>query len=357
MNKLLCKRKLHGNFRCLEQKEERIDFASNDYLGLARSQQLKQALFLEWQSLDRIGATGSRLLTGNSGYVEVLEARIAAFHGFEAGLIFNSGYMANVGLLSTITEDEDILLFDSHIHASTLEGIHLAKAKAYPFRHNDLNHLEKRLKQRTCQATIYVCIESIYSTDGSIAPLAEIFTLCEKYHAHLIVDEAHAVGLFGKEGRGLVFEAGLSGQIFAQIVTFSKALGAFGAIVLGGHSLKEVLVNFSKPFIYTTALPFSVLAAIKCSYDLFPCLEKERTQLKALISCGMYSYTHIQPFPVLHPQLARSVVEQMKKEGIDIRALFSPTVQRGKEIIRVTLHAFNSKHELAYLLQRLERYG
>lgn len=357
MNQLLSKRKQNGNFRCLKLTEDLIDFASNDYLGLARSEQLKQAALSEWRSLDWMGSTGSRLLTGNNSYVEELEAKIAAFHGFEAGLIFNCGYMANVGLISTITDNEDILLFDSHIHASMHEGIHLAKAKAFPFKHNDLDHLEKRLKQITCQANIYVCIESIYSTDGSIAPLAEIFPLCQKYHARLIVDEAHAAGIFGEQGRGLVFEAGLCGQIFAQIVTFGKALGTFGAIVLGDLHLKEILINFAKSFIYTTALPFPSLASIKCSYDLFPELEIERAQLKNLILFANHSHTPIQPIPVSSNEAAHALVERVVKEGFDIRALLSPTVQRGKEIIRLTLHAFNSKEELSHLLQLVGHYG
>lgn len=357
MHQLLSKRKQIGNFRSLHIKRNLIDFASNDYLGLARSQHLKRAILFEWQSLDYLGSTGSRLLTGNNPYVEDLEAKIAAFHGFEAGLIFNCGYMANVGLISSITEDGDILFFDSHIHASMHEGIHLAKAKAFPFRHNDLNHLEKRLKQNAQKAPIYICIESIYSTDGSLAPLSEIFYLSQKYHARLIVDEAHAVGICGKQGRGLVSKANLSGKIFAQIITFGKALGSFGAIVLGDLHLKEILVNFAKSFIYTTALPFPSLAAIKCSYALFPKLEIERAQLQDLIQLANRSHTPIQPLPIISNHAAHALVETITKEGFDIRALLSPTVQRGKEKIRLTLHAFNSKEELIHLLQLVRKYG
>lgn len=357
MKKLLSKRKQIGNFRSLQLKENIIDFASNDYLGLARSQQLKLAVLSEWETLDCLGSTGSRLLTGNNSYVEDLEKSIAGFHGFETGLIFNCGYMANVGLVSSIVEDKDIFLFDSHIHASLHEGIRIAKAKAFPFRHNDLDHLENRLKQFAQKGNTYICIESIYSTDGSIAPLAEIFNLSQKYHVRLIIDEAHTVGIIGNQGKGLVSQLGLSGKIFAQIVTFGKALGVFGAIVLGNQILKETLVNFAKSFIYTTALPFPSLAAIKCSYALFPGLEAERIHLRELIYFANRSNTPIQPIPVTTNQAAHVLVSKMKEEGFDVRALLSPTVQRGKEMIRLTLHAFNSKAQLAHILQLMRKYG
>ncbi|MDN3508791.1 MAG: aminotransferase class I/II-fold pyridoxal phosphate-dependent enzyme [Candidatus Neptunochlamydia sp.] len=357
MKQLLSKRKKVGNFRSLQFKENLIDFSSNDYLGLARSQHLKQAVLYEWESIDYLGSTGSRLLTGNSMYIEGLEARIARFHGFETGLIFNCGYMANIGLISTMAEEEDTILFDSHIHASMYEGIRLSRAKAFPFRHNDLDHLENRLKKATQKGNTYICVESLYSTDGSITPLNGIFSLSLKYPSHLIVDEAHAVGIFGNQGRGLVYEAGLSGKIFAQIITFGKALGVFGAIILGNEHVKESLVNFAKSFIYTTALPFPSLAAIKCSYELFPKLETERIYLRNLTQLVNRSQTPIQPIPVAHNQAAHRVVSSLKQRGFDIRAFLSPTVQKGKEIIRLTLHAFNSKEELMHLLELLRKYG
>lgn len=357
MKQLLSKRKKAGNFRSLQIKENLIDFSSNDYLGLARSQHLKQAILSEWVSIDYLGSTGSRLLTGNSMYIEDLEARIAEFHGFETGLIFNCGYMANIGLISTLAKEEDTILFDSHIHASMHEGFRLSKAKAFPFRHNDLAHLENRLQQTTQQGNTYICIESIYSTDGSIAPLHEIFSLSLKYPSRLIVDEAHAIGIFGSQGRGLVYEAGLSGKIFAQIITFGKALGVFGAIILGNEHLKKSLINFAKSFIYTTALSFPSLAAIKCSYELFPKLETERIHLQNLIQLANYSHTPIQSISVADNQAAHRLVSALNQEGFDIRALLSPTVQKGKEIIRLTLHAFNSKEELLYLLELVRKYG
>src|SRR5262249_569897 len=160
-------------------------------------------------------------------------------HGYEAGLLFNCGYMANLGLLSAVAADEDLIFFDSAIHASSRGGIQLSQATAFPFKHNDVNHLEHRLKHCQTVGNRFICIESVYSTDGSKALLPEIVQLAKRYEAHLIVDEAHAVGVFGPEGRGLVAEYDLTADVFAQVVTFGKAVGTYGAIVLGTHLLKE----------------------------------------------------------------------------------------------------------------------
>ncbi len=354
--KELIKRKHLGTFRFLQLKGNLIDFASNDYLGLAKSNNLRQAVFNEWKSLKSFGSTGSRLLTGNNSYVHHLEESIATFHGFEAGLIFNCGYMANLGLASSIASKDDVFLYDTNIHASLREGIRMSRAKAFPFRHNDVKHLETRLKKIPKNGNLYICIESVYSTDGSIAPLGDIFHLSQTYGAHLIVDEAHAIGVLGKDGRGIVFDSGLGGEIFAQIVTFGKALGAFGAIILGNQSLKEILINFAKPFIYTTALPFPCLAAIKCSYELFPQLETERNHLQNLIQIANFSKTPIQPIPVKNNSAAHTLVSKISHEGFDVRAFLSPTVPRGKEILRITLHTFNSKEELEKLLKLMRQY-
>lgn len=352
------RRKQMGNSRSLENRSNLIDFSSNDYLGIARSEQFKRMLQTEIATFDLLGSTGSRLLTGNSLYVEKLEDKIANFHCFETGLLFNCGYMANVGLISAVADENDQILFDSGVHASMRDGIYLSRATAFPFKHNETEHLEKRLKNCRSKGERFICIESIYSTDGSEAPLIEIVQLAKQYNAHLIVDEAHAVGVLGKSGRGLVEERGLTHQVFAVIVTFGKALGAFGAAVLGSLFLKEALIQFSHAFIYTTALPFYSLAAIKCSYDLFPQLENERSKLKELIQFlhlnGIrVSNTHIQPISVKGNKAAKEISNNLYQQGIDLRALLSPTVRSGSEILRLCLHAFNSKMELIKLLERL----
>lgn len=294
-NKLQRRKKL-GNLRQLHNTQNLIDFASNDYLGLARSSHLAQSVLegvgKHSSVLNGLGSTGSRLLTGNTIYAQDLERHIALFHGYEAGLLFGCGYMANVGLISAVADSEDIIFFDAAVHASTHDGIRLSRAAAFPFRHNDLAHLESRLKNGSASQDCFICIESIYSTDGSKALLPEICLLAKKYEAHLIVDEAHAVGVCGPSGRGLVAEHNLTSQVFAQVTTFGKAMGTYGAIVLGNNLLKQALINFARPYIYTTALPLHLLAAIKCSYDLLPQLDSDTAVMKNLIDITRH---HVYP--------------------------------------------------------------
>lgn len=342
LEKRLLKRRVLGNLRRLHISEGLIDFCSNDYLGLARSSLLREC------PTHGCGSTGSRLLTGNSRLAVALEEEIAAFHGYEAGLLLNCGYMANVGLLSAVATQECTILFDSNIHASMRDGIRLSRGEALPFRHNDLTHLEQRLKKSTPQKERFIVIESIYSTDGTRAPLPQISSLAKQYGAHLIVDEAHAVGVFGPAGRGLVAEHNLMGDVFAQVITFGKALGTFGACVLGSHIVKEALINFATPYIYTTALPPHALVAIKASYDLFPKMDAERKRLHTLMR-AFSSQTHIHPIPVPGNKAAIQLSHHLARHGLDVRPLLSPTVRRGQEILRVSLHAFNTEEQVNHL--------
>lgn len=361
-NKLLQRIKF-GNLRKLKIIQSSLDFSSNDYLGLARSPQLAASIFQEWEThvshLNGFGSTGSRLLTGNSLYAQNLEEKIAQFHGYEAGLLFNCGYMANVGLFSAITTQKSIIFFDAAVHASTYDGIRLSRAKAFPFRHNDLEHLENRLKNNPSQGDRFICIESIYSTDGSMANLVEISQLARQYDAHLIVDEAHAVGVFGSNGRGLIAEHNLTAHVFAQLTTFSKALGTHGAIVFGNHILKQALINFATSYIYTTAMPFQMLAAIHCSYNLFPKMDQERKHIQKLIQMFRKFYqnsslTHIQSIPFEGNKIVKQVAKSIFKQGFDVRPLMSPTVQRGHELLRICLHAFNLEDDLKQLINCLQ---
>lgn len=347
----LKKREKAGNLRKLTIKTPLVDFSSNDYLGLARSHTLAQMTMDEWNRRST-GSTGSRLLTGNSAYAEQLEEKIASFHGYESGTLFNCGYMANLGLISAVANGDSTIIYDAAIHASTRDGIRLSRAKAFPFRHNDLNHLEDRLKRSNQES--YICIESIYSTDGSQAPMDQIYELVNRYHARLIVDEAHAVGVFGPMGKGLTSH---SERTFAKIVTFGKALGAHGAIVLGRQALKNALINFATPFIYTTALPLQMLAAISCSYDLFPNMNKERDHLQKLIGLVRRSSTQIQPISIPGNEIVKRAANFLAHQGLDVRPLISPTVQRGHEMLRICLHAFNTEQEINQLLLGLKNNG
>lgn len=351
----LQQRESQGLMRTLPVYQELIDLSSNDYLGFARSNDLLEKISSKFGQL---GATGSRLLTGNHYLFEELEEKISHYHRAESCLIFNTGYTANLGLISSLGTAETTFIYDLEIHASMIDGIRLSQAKSLPFRHNDLNSLEKKLKSTSLP--VFVLVESIYSISGNLAPLNEIVSLCQKYGADLIVDEAHATGVLGPGGRGYVAELGLESQLFARVHTFSKALGSHGACVLGSKVLKKYLINFSRPLIYTTALPIPLLALIEAGYEK---LEKEaeilQLNLKNLIAyfqkkIGIQGPSiPIQPIYISNVEKTRFLSKKLIQHGLDVRAILSPTTKRGKECLRVVLHSFNREEEIDKLLEVL----
>jgi 8-amino-7-oxononanoate synthase len=337
-----------------------VDFSSNDYLGFAQSTRLKQKLKeeIELNPDYKIGSTGSRLISGNSKYIEELESAIANFHEAETGLIFNSGYDANIGLLSSIATRNDTYICDELIHASLIDGVRLSKANKFTFKHNNLEALEDKLK--LAKGNVFIITESVFSMDGDLAPLTPIAALANKYNAYLIVDEAHATGVIGKNGEGLVQSLGLQNQIFARIITFGKAIGSHGAIILGTQTLKTYLINFARSFIYTTAPSFHNLAAVKNAYQYL----KESEEIKNLRSNIEYfnakiknqnhqfifSESAIQSLLASGNTECKSMANKIRANGFDVKAILSPTVPLGKERIRICLHAYNTKQEIDNLI-------
>ena len=356
----------NGLLRKLTVTAQKIDFCSNDYLGFARSQKLNASIDQEIKRLNftQNGAAGSRLISGNHPYTEETEQFVANFHQAEAGLIFNSGYDANLGILSSIPQRGDTIITDELIHASLIDGARLSHAERYKFRHNDLTDLEQKLK--IAKGLIYVVIESIYSMDGDAAPLQEIVQLCKKYKANLIVDEAHATGVFGDQGKGLVVQLGLTDEVFARIVTFGKAIGTHGAIVLGSNLLRNYLINFARSFIYTTAAPIHNIIAINCAYQLLSCsdeqkqIEQKITLYNNLISTlklpTIKSESAIQTILFNTNENARKAALSLQNNGFDVKAILSPTVPVGKERLRICLHTFNSDDELIHLVDHLKTF-
>lgn len=341
-----------------------IDFYSNDYLGFARSSVLKKRIDEEVMKngLTLNGSTGSRLLSGNSAYAENLEQEIAALHKSQAGLIFNSGYDANLGLFSSVPQRGDTIIHDELIHASIIDGARLSHASRYTFRHNDLQSLEDKLKH--AKGNCYVAIESVYSMDGDIPPIENILELTEKYNANLVVDEAHAVGLYHF---GLVNQLHLGDRIFARLVTFGKALGCHGAIVLGSKLLKNYLVNFARSFIYTTAAPPHQLAAIKAAYKMLRESTDEIDRLKNnittfkkqlngnAIAALIDSESAIQCLVLGSGEKAKEMAGDLQKARLDVRPILSPTVPEGSERIRICLHAFNTENEISLLTSKINQ--
>jgi 8-amino-7-oxononanoate synthase len=357
LHKKIEERKAQNAYRQLRLPGNTIDFCSNDYLGVVKNGLLR---FPEVNF--RYGSTGSRLLAGNYALVEEMETSIAAFHQAEAGLIFNSGYDANIGLLSCVPQRGDTILYDYLSHASIRDGMRLSFAQSFSFLHNDLNDLEKKLTN--AKGKLFVVTESVFSMDGDMAPLEAIAGLCKKYNAALIVDEAHATGVVGEKGEGLVQHLGLQQQCFARVHTFGKALGCHGAIVLGSDALRNYLVNFSRSFIYTTALPEISVGAVKASYQAFPFLIKEREHLETLINLfqssviafeKLKSSTAIQAVLVPGNEKVKRLAAVCRQNNLDVRPILYPTVPKESERLRIVLHAFNMHTELELLVQLLSK--
>ncbi|MCS3797544.1 aminotransferase class I/II-fold pyridoxal phosphate-dependent enzyme [Niastella sp. OAS944] len=357
--KKLDERQQQNAFRRLLLPNGKTDFCSNDYLGIVHNGLIEKKL-TETTTVYKHGSTGSRLLAGNYALVEETEKMLAAFHAAEAGLIFNSGYDANLGLLSCVPQRGDTIIYDYLSHASLRDGIRLSFAQSFSFKHNDLEDLEKRLQAAT--GTIFVVTESVFSMDGDKAPLVAISALCRQYGAHLIVDEAHGTGVVGRQGEGLVQQLNLQAACFARIHTFGKAVGCHGAIVLGSERLRNYLINFSRSFIYSTSLPEASVAAIRCAYELLAGMHAERAHLQQLINtfqqAGMryeklVSDTPIQIVIIPGNDQVKKVAGELQTAGLDVRAILYPTVPRGKERLRIVLHAFNTMGELEQVIKVL----
>jgi 8-amino-7-oxononanoate synthase len=363
LRKKLSEREINGNLRKLTYNNNLVDFFSNDYLGLAKSKTLSENIYKEYNSLkgNINGSTGSRLLSGNNEYVLKLEEKLAALFKTEKSLIFNSGYDANVSLLSSVPQKEDTILYDELIHASLKEGARLSFARRFSFRHNDLADLEAKIKR--ANGDVFVVVESIYSMDGDQSPLKELIKLCETYKAYLILDEAHSTGILGVGGNGLACTMGVENKIFARVHTFGKAMGVHGACICGSHDLINYLINFARPFIYTTALPIHSLVSINQAFEFVKkeiklqeeiarkiSLFKSELAKKSLSEVSIIeSESPIQVLNVPGNKEAKSLAAKLIDNGFDVRAILSPTVKEGEERLRICLHTYNSDEEIKKL--------
>lgn len=362
-------RKASGSARALRTTDGLVDFVSNDYLGLSRSKELFEKIrqYDFGGEVNINGSAGSRLLAGNNGTAERLEEKLSNIFKSEAALIFNSGYVANLALISAIPQRGDTIIYDSLSHVCLKEGAYLSKANRFSFRHNDCNDLESKLK--SAKGSKYVIIESVYSMDGDLAPFGDIIELAEKYEAKIIVDEAHSTGLYGESGSGKLCALGLEDHIFARVHTFGKAMGVHGACVCGSKDLIEYLINFARPFIYTTALPLHSLWSIDAAFDFleeniflqteskekifyFNSLFKKKfgdsTQIKKL-----ESHTPIQPILISGNERVKTMASKLQNKGFDVRPILSPTVQEGAERLRISIHTHNTLEEISGLVDQL----
>ncbi|MCD8739166.1 8-amino-7-oxononanoate synthase [Mucilaginibacter roseus] len=361
----LADRQQAGNYRTLKPENDLIDFCSNDYLGFARSPKLKQKIAEEIAAYPEShnGSAGSRLLAGNLEYTEQLEASIAGYHEAEAGLLFNSGYDANIGLFSSLPQRGDTIILDELAHASIIDGARLSNANRYTFKHNDLKSLENKLK--AAKGTIFIGIESIYSMDGDAAPITEILDLADVYNAAVIVDEAHAIGLYKT---GLVQQLGLHQRVFARVITFGKAMGCHGAIVLGSDDLRRYLINFARSFIYTTAASFHQVASTKMAYVFLGDADVAISALQNNIALFKNNISKHEAFPLIESESAiqciilksnekaKQIASVLQQKGIDVRPILSPTVPQGSERIRICLHSYNTPDEILLLTDTINKF-
>jgi 8-amino-7-oxononanoate synthase len=347
-----------------------VDFSSNDYLGLSRSQKLHDTIAAEYELVLNSGefrwngSGGSRLLNGDSAIAHLTEKFLADFFRSESALIFNSGYTANVALMSALPSRTSTVLYDEKIHASIRDGIRMNGCRAWSFRHNDLNHLEELLSK--CTNEIWVVVESIYSMDGDSPDALALTDLCERYNAALIVDEAHSGGIYGEQGKGWCIENRIENRVFARLFTFGKAYGVHGAVVCGSETLRKYLVNFARPFIYSTALPVRDVIAIREAVKYASHSENEKSKLKRLIDYFRTLHkTSGCPYPLTDSESpiqgvivpgnykVRNLSTQCLRESIDVRAVLAPTVEQGAERLRVILHSFNIEAQVDELMNVL----
>ena len=359
--------------RKLPAENSLVDFSSNDYLGFSNEFWIKERTKEILNQLNaKNGATGSRLLSGNHLLYQKLEEQLTSIYSCEAALVFNSGYDANLGFFSSVPQRGDFIFYDEYTHASIREGIQLSNAKSYKFQHNNLHDLQAIIK-RSIKANskmqafeIYIVTESVFSMDGDTPDLKALAILCSTNNYHLIVDEAHAVGVFAK---GLCIAKEIQEHVFARIVTFGKALGSHGAAILGSDLLKEYLINFARSFIYTTALPPHSIATSIAAHELLVSKKGSSIQTTLLENISHFkkelevhglkinfieSNSAIQCMKVNGNQnVKKSSIELMEK-GFDVKAILSPTVPKGKERLRFCLHAYNTKEEIKAVVQILK---
>jgi 8-amino-7-oxononanoate synthase len=374
---LLKSRAKRGLLRSLSvTKQNEIDFSSNDYLGLARSQLFIESVKKESEkdSLRCVGSTGSRLLTGNSQYAEDLEKYIASFHCSESALLFNSGFTCNLSVVGYVAQKEDLIIVDELAHSSVREGCKLSRSKVCVFPHNDTEYLRTLLKNTVgvdgFKGSVFVVVESIYSMDGDFAPVEQLLEICLDFGTHLIVDEAHSVGVYGERGEGIIQKKGLDQHpcLFMRVVTFGKAFGCHGAAALCRSIVREYLINYARPLIYSTSLSYHSLCCIRVAYSLMdtPQLSERRRRLfhvidyfrsksRSLLGDRLLDRPQSPIQAVLVPGNENCVyiANTLRQQNISVYPIRSPTVPSGAERIRVTLHSHNTLEEIDDLIRIL----
>ncbi|PFH51077.1 hypothetical protein AMATHDRAFT_75164 [Amanita thiersii Skay4041] len=379
-----------------------VDFNSNDYLSLASNPRLRTLYLQKLTHAPQIlGSGGSRLLVNGTAHA-ALESRLRTFFDSEEALLFNSGFDANVAFFECVPQAGDVVVYDEYVHASVHDGMRRSRAGRVAFEHNDVMSLrtvlqEVKGKLREGEGSVFVAVESLYSMDGTFAPLGEVCEVVEGVFGrggcgYLVVDEAHATGVYGENGRGRVAMMGLEKRVLVRLCTFGKALGASGAVLLTNRLIRDYMLNYARPLIYTTSLSFASVIAVDCSFDLLQdgtteklatklltlaayFLSLLRPQLKSIPSDILSLPAHLihpshsinsnktkttytadelssfSPIIPLHTQFPRPLSATLHKHGMNARPITWPTVPRGKDRVRVCLHAGNTRGEVERLVR------
>ena len=347
-----------GLRRSLEEPRG-IDLCSNDYLGFARDPRIRSRFARAVESLG-VGSTGSRLLRGHREAFRLIEERFARFKGTPGSLYFGSGWAANLGVLSTFLADGDVVFSDSLNHASLIDGMRLSKAQRVIYPHCDVDALGRLLESEPCGGQRFVVTESLFSMDGDRAPLQAIAGLRSIHDFALVIDEAHAIGMYGESGSGLIEETGSADSVFLSVNSAGKALGVTGAFVCGPHWAIDYLIQAARPFVFSTAPPPAAAEALDEALDLLAKEPQRRTRVRALakqlreqLGLGTDD-SPIMPVIIGDSRVAVEVARRLGESGFDARAVRPPTVPEGTARLRVSLNADLTAEEISRFVRQLQ---
>ncbi len=337
-----------------------VMLGSNNYLGLSTHPKVMSAA-ASATMVYGTGASGSRLISGNNKIYETLENNLAETKGTEAALVFSSGYAANISIIPVLAQENDLIISDALNHASIIDGCRLSRATKKIYRHCDVEHLKTLLAESTDFKRRLIITDGVFSMDGDIAPLRDIYEVATNYEAMLLVDDAHGFGVLGKRGRGTVAHCGLEGEDIVQMGTLSKAIGGLGGYIAGSRTLIELLINRARGFIFTTGLPPATLAAANAALNVMRDSPKLRKRLhehadtvkKALTRMGytlLPSQTQIIPVVLGDPQLATDITQALLAEDVFAPAIRPPAVPAGTSRLRVTVMATHTDRDIEHAL-------
>jgi 8-amino-7-oxononanoate synthase len=345
-------------------KQTLVNFGSNDYLGI-RSHQAVIAAATDALNCNGVGSGASPAVTGFQADQQRLEQSLSEFYHQPSALVFSSGYAANTATLACLADAEDLILSDDLNHASLIDGCRLSKATKHIYPHNDINYIDQYLtSNRTRHRRVLMVTESIFSMDGDAAPLEELATVAERFDCGLVVDEAHATGIYGDQGSGLIHASNLNDRVLVKLGTLSKAIGCVGGFVCGSQSLTDYVMNLGRSYMFSTALPASVLAAASVAIEVIRSMNAERIALResaiqlrrSLRDQGwtvLGTDSPIIPIVLGDERAALGLSAKLQQRGLFVPAIRPPTVPIGTSRLRISLSAGHSTEQLSQLTDAL----